>query len=179
MNAQDINRQFSVIDSGGVLHHLRDPLEGWRALLGLLKPNGVMHIGLYSAKARTAISAAREMIRDRDVGDSDAAIRSFRQQLASLAGPLVTGLLDFYTLSECRDLLFHVQEHQFDIPQIASFLTDNRLNFLGFETAATEAYRRRFPEDGSATDLARWEVFESENPATFLGMYQFWIQKQG
>jgi Flp pilus assembly protein TadD/SAM-dependent methyltransferase len=183
LNARDIDRQFSAIDSAGVLHHLRDPLEGWRRLIDLLKPNGLMHIGLYSSKARTAISAAREMIRDRAVGDSEAAIRSFRQQLAGLqpGSPLadITGYLDFYTLSECRDLLFHVQEHQFEIPEIASFLTAHRLNFLGFETAATEDYRRRFPEDRSATSLARWDVFESENPATFLGMYQFWVQKQG
>jgi SAM-dependent methyltransferase/Flp pilus assembly protein TadD len=182
LNAQDINRQFSVIDSAGVLHHLRDPLEGWRKLIDLLKPNGLMHIGLYSSKGRKAISAVREMIRNRDVGDSEAAIRSFRQQLAALeaGSPLadLTGFLDFYTLSECRDLLFHVQEHQFEIPEIASFLSANGLNFLGFETAAAEAYRRRFPEDGSATDLARWDVFESENPATFRGMYQFWVQKQ-
>jgi Flp pilus assembly protein TadD/SAM-dependent methyltransferase len=183
LKAQDINRQFSVIDSAGVLHHLRDPLDGWRKLIDLLKPSGLMHIGLYSAKARAAISAAREMIRDRDVGDSEAAIRSFRQQLSVLepGSPLadITRFSDFYTLSECRDLLFHVQEHQFEIPEIASFLTAHRLNFLGFETAATEAYRRRFPQDGSATDLERWDVFESENPATFRGMYQFWVQKQG
>ena len=183
LNARDINRQFSAIDSAGVLHHLRDPLDGWRRLIDLLKPNGLMHIGLYSSKGRTAISAAREMIRDRDVGDSEAAIRSFRQQLADLepGSPLadITGFLDFYTLSECRDLLFHVQEHQFEIPEIASFLTAHQLNFLGFETTATEAYRRRFPEDGSATSLARWDVFELENPATFRGMYQFWVQKQG
>jgi hypothetical protein len=28
------------------------------------------------------------------------------------------------------------------------------------------------------TDLGLWGVFESENPGTFLGMYQFWIQKK-
>ena len=85
---------------------------------------------------------------------------------------------DFYSLSECRDLLFHVQEHQFDIPRIASFLAANRLNFLGFETTAAEAYVRRFPGDMAAANLENWHVFESENPATFAGMYQFWVQKQ-
>ena len=27
-------------------------------------------------------------------------------------------------------------------------------------------------------ELGLWHVFESENPATFLGMYQFWIQEK-
>jgi len=28
-----------------------------------------------------------------------------------------------------------------------------------------------------ATDLGQWQIFENENPDTFAGMYQFWIQK--
>ena len=26
-------------------------------------------------------------------------------------------------------------------------------------------------------DLDNWHVFETENPLTFLNMYQFWLQK--
>ena len=39
-------------------------------------------------------------------------------------------------LSECRDLLFHVQERRFDLPTIRTFLLDNGLTFLGFELEA-------------------------------------------
>ncbi len=27
------------------------------------------------------------------------------------------------------------------------------------------------------TDLDRWHEFETKNPDTFSGMYQFWVQK--
>ena len=27
------------------------------------------------------------------------------------------------------------------------------------------------------TDLGQWHLFETENPDTFGGMYQFWVQK--
>jgi hypothetical protein len=27
------------------------------------------------------------------------------------------------------------------------------------------------------TDLACWDRFERDNPSTFSGMYQFWVQK--
>ena len=49
--------------------------------------------------------------------------------------PKVLKFSDFYSMSECRDLLFHVQEHQFTIPQIEATLQELRLEFLGFEIA--------------------------------------------
>ena len=39
------------------------------------------------------------------------------------------------------------------------------------------AYRGRFPDDPAMTDFDNWHVFETENPLTFLNMYQFWLQK--
>jgi hypothetical protein len=87
---------------------------------------------------------------------------------------------DFFTTSGCRDLLFHVQEHRFTLPDISAFLARNDLTFLGFDLndRTRLQYRTRFPSDRSMTDLGLWHVFENENPATFLGMYQFWIQKK-
>src|SRR5215471_19250288 len=46
-----IERTFDLIDASGVLHHLADPLAGWRALLSLLRPGGFMRVGLYSELA--------------------------------------------------------------------------------------------------------------------------------
>ena len=80
-------------------------------------------------------------------------------------------------MSEFRDLLFHVQEHQFSLPQIAGILADLGFTFLGFETQARKAYIDRFPDDPAAVNLENWHTFETENPATFAQMYQFWIQK--
>ena len=45
---------------------------------------------------------------------------------------------DFFTLSECRDLLFHVHEHRHTLAQIADFLTENDLTFLGFDLPRTK-----------------------------------------
>src|SRR5262245_48332382 len=81
----------------------------------------------------------------------------------------------FYTVSACRDLLFHVQEHQFTLLQISSFLQQNQLEFIGCELSGPLAqnYQTRFPDDKTLTDLASWNLFETENPTTFAGMYQF------
>ncbi|HEX7789209.1 MAG TPA: tetratricopeptide repeat protein [Afipia sp.] len=172
---------FDVIDSSGVLHHLKEPLTGWRRLAGLLRPGGLMHIGLYSATARRDINAARASLAQQGRGFSVPEVRRLRAEFAARAPGdelhNVTQFSDFFSMSECRDLLFHVQEHQFSIPQIADFLRDNRFTFLGFETPARTGYLRRFPTDRAAIDLANWAVFEAENPSTFAQMYQFWIQK--
>jgi hypothetical protein len=45
----------------------------------------------------------------------------------------VAAAADFFTMSECRDLLFHVQEHRHRLPEIARFIDDIDLQFLGFE----------------------------------------------
>jgi tetratricopeptide (TPR) repeat protein/2-polyprenyl-3-methyl-5-hydroxy-6-metoxy-1,4-benzoquinol methylase len=177
-----VDRMFDIIEAGGVLHHMADPFAGWRVLLSRLRPNGFMAVGLYSEIARAKLEPARAIIAERGYGTSAVDIRRFRQEVMGNDDPLlkeITESGDFYSISTCRDLLFHVQEHRLTLPQIGSFLQDNNLQFLGFELdpALTGQYRRRFPEDASLTDLSRWHAFEMENPKTFAGMYQFWVQK--
>jgi Flp pilus assembly protein TadD/SAM-dependent methyltransferase len=176
-----LGRTFDLIEVSGVLHHLRDWAEGWRVLLALLQPGGFMHVGLYSAAARADIRAARAFIAERHYGYAADDIRRCRQELLGFedGSPLknVAKYPDFFTISECRDLLFHVQEHQLTIPEIAAFLRDHRLTFIGFTGEPALAYRQRFPADAAMTDLEQWHQFETENPLAFTGMYQFWVQK--
>ena len=66
-----------------------------------------------------------------------------------------------------------------DLKVIVDFLKDHGLNFLGFDinSSVILAYKKRFPNDLSATNLDNWRTYEEENPDTFFGMYQFWVQK--
>ncbi len=178
-----LGRSFDVIESSGVLHHLADPFAGWRVLLSLLRPNGLMRLGFYSELARHDVVAARDFIAAGGYGVSADDIRRARQALIAV-GPdapfaTLTNSADFYGTSACRDLLFHVQEHRLTIPQIAAFLREEGLLFIGFEIDRHVAtlYRARFPADEIMTDLDLWHQYETENPLTFRGMYQFWIQK--
>ena len=180
----DLTERFDLIESVGVLHHLADPLEGWRQLLGLLKAGGVMKIGLYSTRARSAIAAARDLVRRSGFTADAKGIRDARQALLALepdqSAYKVTGELDFYSLSGCRDLLFNVQERSYGLAEVAEALDSLGLRFIGFEfpdPAPLRAYARRFPEDREMTDLGRWDAFESEAPETFHNMYQFWCRR--
>ena len=51
----NLNKQFDIIESVGVLHHMDNPMEGWKVLTDCLKPGGLMMIGLYSELARKHI----------------------------------------------------------------------------------------------------------------------------
>ena len=86
---------------------------------------------------------------------------------------------DFYSLSACRDLLFHVQEHRFTLPQIEMALNDFGLKFLGFESKQSRimSFSEFYPEKDALTSLSLWHQFELKNPDTFSRMYQFWVQK--
>jgi SAM-dependent methyltransferase len=176
-----LDRRFDIVDSSGVLHHLANPLEGWRILLGLVKPGGFMHLGFYSELARRDVVAARQYIRERAIGTSAAEIRRCRQDLLDTPLRSLARSRDFFTLSECRDLLFHVQESRMTIPVLKSFIAEHGLYFLGFEfdTAARQQYRAYFADAGwSLTDLDRWHEFETRFPDTFAGMYHLWVQKR-
>ena len=142
-----------------------------------------MLVGLYSEAGRRGIMKARQFIAERGYGPSPDDIRRCRQDLLAMdqARALGTDFGDFFGVSSCRDLLFHVQEQQMRLPAIAAFLKDNGLTFLGFETdsATLHAYRRRFPDDPAAINLDHWDAFEAGRPDTFSGMYVFWVQKNG
>jgi tetratricopeptide (TPR) repeat protein/2-polyprenyl-3-methyl-5-hydroxy-6-metoxy-1,4-benzoquinol methylase len=177
-----IGRSFDVIESNGVLHHMAEPMKGWRVLVSLLRPGGIMHIGLYSALARQDIVAARTFIAAGGYRPTFDDIRRCREaMMAADQGTSLKNLTkigDFFSLSECRDLLFHVQEHQLSLPEIKHFLKEEGLQFLGFDIddTVTGKYRSRFAS-AEITDLDRWHIFETENPNTFSSMYQFFIQK--
>lgn len=178
-----IGRTFDRIEAVGVLHHLADPKAGWRVLLSLLAPNGVMRVGLYSQAARRPIVEARALIAARGYRATAQDIRAVRQEIISARNePRWDTLLktaDFYSVSGCRDMLFHVMEHRLTIPEIAAFLDEHGLSFLGFELdgKTIERFRRQHPDAKALVDLDAWNAFETANPQTFRNMYLFSIRK--
>src|SRR5450759_11060 len=175
-----IGRSFDVIDAGGVLHHMADPLQGWRILLTLLRPGGFMHLVLYSERGRRDVVAARAFIAERGYAPGPAEIRRCRQDLLETPLRSVAHFPDFFSTSECRDLLFHVQESRMTIPAIKAFIAEHGLTFIGFEfdQATLQKYRALFADAGwSMSDLDHWHAVETKYPGTFSAMYQLWLQK--
>ena len=181
----DLGRSFDVIYSVGVLHHLVDPAAGLCVLASLLRPDGAMLIGLYSERARTDVVAARAYIARSGYRPTTADIRRCRQDLmaqyATSAVAGVTRLRDFHATSECRDLLFHVEEHRYTLLQVQALLDDAglRVTAVAAPEVARRAYAARFPGDAGMTDLAHWDAFETGHPDVFAGMILLWVARAG
>ncbi len=184
LHLASIGRTFDYISAAGVLHHMADPVAAWRRLVELLRPGGVIMLALYSNIAREPVTAARAFIARNGFLSTAEGIRHARQALLALPeqelARTVVGFKDFYTTSECRDLLFHVQEHRFTIPQIERIVADCGMRFLGFciPPEMVGQYRSLFPRDLTLTDLDNWHAFEVDHPRTFQSMYTFLVQKR-
>lgn len=173
---------FDVICCGGVLHHMEDPIEGWQALVKLLRPGGIMRVALYSELGRRCVVKARKCIEDNNAQPTPDGIRHFRRDVFLSRYPELNELWRYpqmYSTSSSRDLLFHVKEWRFNIEDIKKNLRELNLHFMGFIeiNESKQDYRRMFPEDTHMTNLDNWSYFESKFPDTFQSMYVMLVQK--
>ena len=184
LHLKKLNKKFDVIESSGVIHHMKDPIEGLKILVEILEPHGFLRLGLYSELARQNVVKARKFIKDNNYKDHIRDIKIFRKAIIDNDGDKLLNSLteseDFYTMSAVRDLLFHVQEHRFTIPEISEILSNLKLEFLGFDIpnpSIKKEYSKIFPNDKKNISLDNWHQFETDNPKTFGAMYQFWVKK--
>jgi 2-polyprenyl-3-methyl-5-hydroxy-6-metoxy-1,4-benzoquinol methylase len=184
LNLSTIGRTFDRIETVGVLHHLADPRAGWRVLISLLAPHGIMRVGLYSALARQPIVEARAIVAERGYEPTAEGVRALRQTIIrekdESRWQSLVQTVDFYSTSGCRDMFFNVMEHRLTIADIKSFLDEHGFAFLGFELdpKIVEQFRQRHSAADALTDLEAWQAFESDNPRTFLNMYVFSIRRK-
>ena len=178
-----LGERFDIIECSGVLHHMEDAAKGLSALNNQLKRDGYIKLGLYSDIARQVIVKARAKIKQLGIKSTADGIRYFRQKVLRGEFKELLNLPqfgnDFYSLSQCRDLCFHVQEHRFTADRLHKFLNAEGLEFCGFvlPDAVKKNYRHQYPLDIDMTSFQNWDYFEMENPSTFRSMYQFWAYK--
>jgi len=180
LNLKTYKNQFHIIESSGVLHHMHDPIQGWNNIKNLLLPGGLMRIGLYSELARRSIVRTREKLSDLPRAIKTHDMKKIRQALIGSSEQdhiNITNFGDFYSLSNLRDLLFHVQEHRFTLPQLKVCLDELGLAFCGFESQKVlNEFKEIYQSKDSEYDLGLWAEFEHQRPDTFANMYQFWCQ---
>ena len=183
LNISLLGGLFDVIECGGVLHHMDQPSNGLSALIQQLKPGGYIKLGLYSETARQIIVEARKSIQALGINNNPPEIKGFRQKVIHGEIESLSDLPyfspDFYSLSECRDLCFNVQEHRFTTGTLDRLLHANGLIFCGFMLSEQikKNYQKYYPSDSDMTSLSNWGEFEEKHPSTFRGMYQFWAHK--
>ena len=186
LDIEELGRQFDLISCTGVLHHMEDPVEGWRKLLTCLKQDGFMRVALYSETARQTVVLCRNWIEQEGIAATPDGIREFRQAVMAMdaENPLrdIMNWADFYSMSMCRDLIFHVQEHRVTLPWIRSVLNDLDLCCQSMRISNPlhrREYLSMYSGDQAISNLDTLHEYEKHNPDTFRDMYSFWCCRKG
>jgi SAM-dependent methyltransferase len=133
-----LGQSFDYVISSGVLHHLADPDFGLRQLASVLNPRGGMAIMLYATHGRHAVYLMQDLLR-RLVGHADLATQTLvaRRMLDQLPAwhpfkPADWSDLGWSGDSGLVDLLLHVQDRPYTVPQVYDFLTQANLKLQRF-----------------------------------------------
>ncbi len=178
-----LNKKFDIIISTGCLHHMEKPEDGLESLVNVLKPQGLIYLGLYSKRARSEIEWTRRYIQKRKIDVTEYNMRVFRTKILNSKNKklqFIKGLIDFFSLSNFRDLLFNYTEHTYDFIKIKELLESKKLKFIAFNAMnpdTAKLFKAHFPDVNDKSLLESWDKFEKIYPKTFINMYNFWIKK--
>jgi len=129
-----LKRQFDLIVSTGVLHHLPDPDAGMSALGACLASGGAMHLMTYAPYGRTGIYMLQDYCRRLKIGTSSSEIRDLAASLRALPPdhpllPLLRNSPDFRSEAALADALLHPQDRSYTVEQLFKFIEAAGLQF--------------------------------------------------
>ena len=177
------NYNFDYIESSGVLHHMKNPKDGFKSLSNQLKPKGLMKLGLYSAHYKKGLDSVKKYIKKNQLKKTKDDIDLIRNYIKKSEDKelvyIKNHISDFFVTSEFIDLLLHEQEAFTTIPELKK-LFENDFDFLGFVfgNREREYYKKYFKEDFKQINLENWNTLENKTTDLFKRMYQFWLQKK-
>ncbi|MFB3119983.1 MAG: class I SAM-dependent methyltransferase, partial [Stenotrophomonas maltophilia] len=124
---EGLGRSFDKIVCTGAIHHLPDPGIGLRALRGVLKPEGAVHIMVYAPYGRTGIYMLQDYCRILGVSTSPADLKELETTLSLLPqdhplAPLLGQAKDLQDPVELADALLHPLDRAYTVPQLYELL---------------------------------------------------------
>jgi SAM-dependent methyltransferase len=178
---------FDYINSVGVLHHLREPEQGLRALARQLRPGGVLHLFLYADGGRWEIHRSQRALSLLEVGTGGEGLRLGRQLLREL--PEANRLrrhheqrwaLDTAADANFADMYLHPQETSYDLDRLLRFVEQADLSFGGFSNPQVWDPARLL--QGELLERARalpqrqqWALVEALDPE--ISHFEFFLTK--
>ena len=174
--------QYDVVISTGVLHHMARPADGLSCLARVLRPGGMLRLGLYSTRARTLVRQAHALIERHGWSADRGGAQALRAHILGLSDDDPLAPLrqsdDFYSVPGCIDLLFHASEQSFTLPRMGEMLDEQGLTLAGLDIDQNThgLFRQSFGQSRSLLDLAAWDSLEARHPHLFAAMVHLWAQ---
>lgn len=178
---------FDYINSVGVLHHLREPELGLRALAALLRPGGLLHLFLYADGGRWEIHRTQRSLTRLGVDSGPEAIRMGRELFSVL--PASNRLrrhheqrwaLDTQADVNFADMYLHPQETSYNVQTLMAFVAQAELEFVGFSNPEVWDPARLLSgglldRARSLPDQERWALIEDLDPD--ISHFEFFLSK--
>ena len=168
-----LQRDFDLIVSTGVLHHMADPLTGMRALAGCLRPDGALGVMLYAKYGRTGVELLESVFRDLGLAQDDASVQLVKETIAVLPAdhPVRSYLKvarDLQTDGALVDTFLHGRARSYTVRECIDLVTSAGLTFQGwFHNAPYYPHDFREPATGLQAALEAlpdgvglWSVME-------------------
>ena len=132
-----IDRQFDLIVSTGVLHHLADPDAGLKALRSVLAPGGAMHIMVYGAVGRTGVYLLQDAFRRIGLKQTPEDVQLVRTMLDALHRQHPVQFYrerspDLAYDNGIVDTFLHAQDRAYTVPQLLDWVDRAGLDFQGW-----------------------------------------------
>ena len=179
---------FDYINSVGVLHHLRDPLAGLKALGQRLAPHGLMHLFLYADAGRWEIHRTQQALELLQAGIGAEGLRLGRELLSEL--PETNRLrrsheqrwaLDTHADANFADMYLHPQETSYDLEGLMGLIKSSGLYFAGFSNPSVWDPARLLKGDllsraQSLPPSDQWALVEQLDPD--ISHFEFFVSAQ-
>lgn len=168
-----LQRDFDLIVTTGVLHHLADPQAGMDALAQRLRPDGVLAVMLYARYGRIGVEMMEAVFRDLGLRQDDASIALVREALAVLppdhpVRSYQSFAPDLAFDAGLVDTFLHGRERSYTVDECLALVSSSGLVFQGW---FLQSPYEPMPTPGNSflgavaalPDEQRWSVMERVN----------------
>jgi SAM-dependent methyltransferase len=168
-----LEREFDLIVSTGVLHHLADPRKGMQVLGDLLARDGVLAVMLYARYGRTGVEMMQAIFRELGLTQDVDSIAIVRDALACVPADhpvrrYISAAPDLDSDAGLIDTFLHGRDRSFTVDDCLALVDASGLTFQewflksGYETLAVSG-NPFLDEVAALPDRARWSVSEHLN----------------
>lgn len=132
-----LSRDFDLIVSSGVLHHMADPLAGLTALGRCLRRDGVLGVMLYAKYGRIGVDMLESALRDLGLSQDDASVQLVVQAIATLPAdhpvrPYLQSARDLMSEGALVDTFLHARQRSYTVDECLQLVDSAGLAFQGW-----------------------------------------------
>jgi SAM-dependent methyltransferase len=133
-----LGREFDLIVSTGVIHHLADPLAGMKALAGCLRRDGTIAMTLYAKYGRQGVEQLQSAFRDLGLRQDEASVEMVKATLSMLSPshPVQSYLQiegdELQYDGAVVDTFLHGRDRSYDVDDCLDLVTSAGLDFQGW-----------------------------------------------